>query len=212
MHTHSRNVMCCLRLTQSHSFFTCAQRSRICITGTPRRAPNEFIPVRARRYEDSLEDGYEPELPCEPAGHAAIATGSVQSCKEFWRSFVRISVVMEWIDNGYHLMWTRVAPSTKDMANAPSANEHHDFFSSVVAEMLAANVVTLLPPGEKPTVVSPLGVVPTRGKNKFRLTSNMRHVNRHMGKKVFKFVGLKDLADLAEKGDYAVSYDLMSGY
>jgi hypothetical protein len=32
------------------------------------------------------------------------------------------------------------------------------------------------------------------------------------GKKVFKFEGLKHLADLWEKGDYAVSYDLMSGY
>ena len=40
----------------------------------------------------------------------------------------------------------------------------------------------------------------------------MRYVNRHLGNKAFKFEGLKDLADLAEKGDHAVSYDLMSGY
>jgi len=40
----------------------------------------------------------------------------------------------------------------------------------------------------------------------------MRHVNRHLGKKVFKFEGLKDLADLAERGDHAVPNDLMSGY
>ena len=31
-------------------------------------------------------------------------------------------------------------------------------------------------------------------------------------KKVFKFEGLRDLSDLAEKGDFAVSYDLKSGY
>ena len=61
-------------------------------------------------------------------------------------------------------------------------------------------------------VVSPLGVVPKRGTDKFRLTVNMRYVNKHLGKKAFKFEGLKDLADLAERGDYAVSYDLMSGY
>ncbi len=41
----------------------------------------------------------------------------------------------------------------------------------------------------------------------------MRYVNRHLGNKVFKFEGLKDLADdLAKIGDHAVSYDLMSGY
>jgi len=61
-------------------------------------------------------------------------------------------------------------------------------------------------------VVSPLGVVPNGGNNKFRLAINMRYVNRHLEKKVFKFEGLKDLADLAERGDHAVSYNLMSGY
>ena len=40
----------------------------------------------------------------------------------------------------------------------------------------------------------------------------MRYVNRHLGKKVFKFEGLRDLSDLSEMGDHAVSYDLMSGY
>ena len=57
--------------------------------------------------------------------------------------------------------------------------------------------MTRLPPGEKPMVVSPLGVVPKRGNNGFRLTVNMRYVNRHVGKKVFKFEGQKDLADSA---------------
>ncbi len=83
-----------------------------------------------------------------PRGHRLIATGSVQSCKEFWRTFVRSTVVMDWIENGYRLLWTESAPRIKELANAPSANEHRDFVSSAVAEMLAANVVTLLPPGD----------------------------------------------------------------
>ncbi len=33
-----------------------------------------------------------------------------------------------------------------------------------------------------------------------------------MRKKAFKFEGPKDLADLAERRNYAVSYDLLSGY
>jgi len=33
-----------------------------------------------------------------------------------------------------------------------------------------------------------------------------------VGNKAFKFEGLKDLAELVERGDHAVSYDLMSGY
>ena len=40
----------------------------------------------------------------------------------------------------------------------------------------------------------------------------MHSVNRHLGGTAFKFEGLKDLADLAEKGDYAVSYDRATEY
>jgi hypothetical protein len=119
---------------------------------------------------------------------------------------------MDWIERVYQLLWTKVAPTRKEMDNAPSAYEQHEFVSSAVVEMLVANVFTLLPPCEKPAVVSPLGVVPKRGTAKFRLTVNMRYVNRHLGTNVFKLKGLKDMADLSEKGDHAVSYDLMSGY
>ncbi len=42
-------------------------------------------------------DGDE-ELPWEPEGHGAIATGSITKCKEFWRTFVRSPVVMKCIE------------------------------------------------------------------------------------------------------------------
>jgi hypothetical protein len=40
----------------------------------------------------------------------------------------------------------------------------------------------------------------------------MRYVNEHLVKKKFKFEGLKDLADMAEKGDHAISFEFTSGY
>ena len=151
-------------------------------------------------------------MPCELVGHEEIAVGSVSSSAAFWRTFVRSSVVMDWIEEGYRLLWTVAAPLVKEMANAPSSAEHRDFVSSAVADMLAGNAVTLLPPCERPWVVSPLGVVRKPRTDKFKLTVNTRYVNQHLGNKAFKFEGLKDLSDLAEKGDHAVSYDLMSGY
>ena len=65
------------------------------------------------------------------------------------------------------------APLAKEMANAPSAAEHRDFVPGAVAEMLAGNAVTLLPPGERPWVVSPLGVVRKPRTGKIRLTVKM---------------------------------------
>jgi hypothetical protein len=56
-----------------------------------------------------------------------------------------------------------------------------------------------------------LGVVPKGKKEKFRLIVNMSYVNDRMVTNKFKFEGLSDLPDLAEKGDYAVSFDLTSG-
>ena len=72
--------------------------------------------------------------------------------------------------------------------------------------------MTRLPPGEKPMVVSSLEVVPKRGTKKFRLTVITRYINRPLGNTVFKFEGLKELADMVERGDHVVSYYLMSGY
>jgi len=78
--------------------------------------------------------------------------------------------------------------------------------------MVTEKAVTMLPPREKPWVVSILEVVPKRGTGKFYLAVNTRYGNCHICKKAFKFEGLKDLAELVERGDHAVSYDLMSGY
>ncbi len=123
----------------------------------------------------------EVELPWEPAGHGAIATGSITKCKEFWQTFVRSPVGMNWIEEDYRLLWT-VSPSPRmEFANAPSAMEHREFVSGAVAEMLAADAMTLLPPREKPWMVSPLGVVPKARTGKFRLTVIMQFVNRHLG-------------------------------
>jgi len=66
-----------------------------------------------------------------------------------------------------------------------------------LAYMLIENAVNRLSPGEKPMVVSPLGVPPKLRTNKLWLSVNIRYVNRHMGKMVFKFKRLKHLANSA---------------
>ncbi len=85
------------------------------------------------------------------------------------------------------------------------------FVTSAVEEMLAARVISILPKAERPEVVSHLGVVPKGKKGKFRLIINMRFVIEYLVKKKFKFEGLRELSDLADKGDHAVSFDLSSG-
>ena len=145
-------------------------------------------------------------------GSEPVATGSVRQSAEFWRSFVRSSTVMDWIDNGYRLQWDSNPPEPREMPNSVSATEYEEFVDNALSEMVASGAATRLPQGQRPAVVSPIGVVPKPRSEKMRLIINMRYVNRHLIKKVFKFEGLRDLADIIEKDDYMVSFDLASGY
>ena len=65
--------------------------------------PTRFLCVGGKGKEDWISN---PDLVCEPVGSGSIATGSVKANASFWRSFVKSSWVMSWIDNGYELMWS----------------------------------------------------------------------------------------------------------
>ena len=102
----------------------------------------------------------DPELLCEPAGSGPIATGSVTKSAAFWRKIVKSSWVMSWIEKGYELQWISGAPLPRMARNSPSALAHGEFVSSAIEEMLLAGAISRPPVGERPEVVSPLGVVP----------------------------------------------------
>jgi hypothetical protein len=97
------------------------------------------------------------------------------------------------------------------MLNSKSSLEHHVFVTKAISEMVGAGAASDLPIGVITTAVSPLGVVPKPLSDKLRLIDDMRYVNNHLVKRVFKFEGLSDIADMADKGD-SMSYDFTSGY
>jgi hypothetical protein len=119
---------------------------------------------------------------------------------------------MGWIDNGYDLVWDATPPVAREMPNYKSALGHHECVTSAISEMVEAGAASALLACFIPTAVSPLGVVPKPRLNKSRLIVNMIYVNKQITKRVFKFEGLSDIADMAEKGDFLLSYDLTSGY
>jgi hypothetical protein len=106
---------------------------------------------------------------------------------------------MSWIDHGYELQWLNGAPAHKEARNSPSALAHAEVVTSALSEILAAGAISKLSTGNKPPVMSPLGVVPKGNSGKSRLIINMRYVNEHLICKKFKFEGLSDLADMAKK-------------
>ena len=77
--------------------------------------------------------------------------------------------MLSWIEKGYELQWIDGAPPPQIKKNSPSALDHESFVTSAVAEMLAAGAISIFPKGERPEVVSPLGVVPKGTEGKFKL-------------------------------------------
>jgi hypothetical protein len=98
------------------------------------------------------------------------------------------------------------------MPNSKSALENHEFVIKAILDTVEACAASALPTGVIPTVVSPLGVVSKPHSEKVRRIVNMRYVNIHLVKRVFKFEGLSDIADVENQGDYSLPYDLKSGY
>jgi hypothetical protein len=115
---------------------------------------------------------------------------------------------MNWIDKGYRQLWETAGPASKESPNAPSAFEHKELVNDTIKEIVEAGGLTRLPRSHRPTVMSPIDVVAKPHSDKFRLAINMRYVNKHLAKMVFAFEGLVNLADIAEKGDHLVSYNL----
>ena len=48
--------------------------------------------------------------------------------------------------------------------------------------------------------------------SKLRLVLDLRHVNKHIIPKKFKYESLKNISELYEKDDYLITFDLQSGY
>ncbi len=119
---------------------------------------------------------------------------------------------MNWIDYGYDLVWEKLPPNAREMRNSMSSLDNQYFVTKVAVEMIEAGAVSALPSGVPPTVISPLGAAPKPNSDKLRLVVNMKYVNEHLAIRVFKFEGMSDLSDMAEKGDNCVAYDLASGY
>ncbi len=80
---------------------------------------------------------------------------------------------MRWIDHGYDLVWDKVPPSARELKNSKSSWDHSDFVTKAVDDMITTGTCSVLPPGDLPTVVSPLGVVTKAHSTKLRLIVDM---------------------------------------
>jgi hypothetical protein len=101
-------------------------------------------------------------------------------------------------------------PASTAPANQEGATVHNAWFEGAVAELVEmGSAVECEAP---PTVVSSSNVVPKSTQGKFRLTVNLRGVNKHMRAPRFRMETLQRSRGKFRKGLWAVNFDLTSGY
>ena len=78
-----------------------------------------------------------------------------------------------------------------------------------ITKLVLAGCVEELP--QAPLVCALLSVV-FNSSGKKRLVHDLRHVNRFLWKQKFKYEDMRTALEMAEVGDFMVSFDLKSGY
>ena len=127
----------------------------------------------------------------------------------FWRDEIKApTAIINVIDTGYVLP-LKSKPTPYFHANHHSANRHSSFVQESVSELCATGCVVEV--STRPSICSPLSVVENKTGKK-RLVVNLRHLNRFLWMRKFKYEDLRVAMLLLEKGDYLFSFDLKSGY
>jgi len=93
-----------------------------------------------------------------------------------------------WVDNGYDLVRGRLPPVARETKNSKYSFKHKKIVTKAISKILKAGAASVYPPcARHAVIISPLGVVPKPNSDKIHLIVNMRYVNRHLVKRVFKF-------------------------
>ncbi|KAK3243733.1 hypothetical protein CYMTET_46629 [Cymbomonas tetramitiformis] len=146
---------------------------------------------------------------CEQDVPVPRVAGRLRERASFWRTFVRSSYVMSWIERGFNLKFKDGrAPPRVHLPNHVSAVRHTAFVTDAVQECVLMGALREVP--SKPRVVLPLMVDDSR--DKLRLIFNGKWLNAFLIFPKFKYEHLQPFVDLLRRGDGLFYFDYKSGY
>ena len=132
---------------------------------------------------------------------------SLKNHLSFWENNLQpSSFVYNVLQHGYILPFNSIPPPI-EVKNNKSSLRHKDFVGEALEELENQGLIKRV--HEKPHCVNPLTV---SDKGKLRLVLDLRHMNNYITPKKFRYEDLKMLAEIIEKGDFFVNFDLKSGY
>ena len=141
--------------------------------------------------------------------------GRLRACLAFWLVIGASNLVLSWIDTGFLPEFSHF-PRPYSLKNQDSCYEPPEQFAFVdlsVRKLLGKGVIA--PWGSvwgPPKAVSPLKVVPKKGKDLFRLILDLSRLNKHLVFPKFKYASIQQAKDVFNQGDLLFSWDLKDGY
>ena len=133
--------------------------------------------------------------------------GKLKPCLDFWKNVLSSSAyITDVIDSGYKIPFDTIPP-TSYARNNKSSLIHPNFVESAIAELLRNNCVIQV--NSQPYCCNALTVADGK---KLRLVLDLRIPNQYIQISKFKYDDLKLIAQVLDRDQYYVKYDLKSGY
>ena len=116
-------------------------------------------------------------------------TNTLQQNLQAWVNIGASETVVSWIKEGLHIPFHKAPPSFH--LNNPKLSEKQSKFVDTELQSLLKNG-NIKESRTVPYCVSPIKVVPKKNK-KFRLVTNLHHLNEHVNAPIFKSVNKTDV-------------------
>ena len=126
-----------------------------------------------------------------------------------WNEIGASKTVINWIENGVLLPFTKL-PEPSELPNRKFNARQAAFLDNELKNLVNSGIIKKC--YEKPIVVSPLNVVPKKGKNQWRLIIDLRKVNSCIDAPKFSNEKINVISSLVHENDLFVTLDLKNGF
>jgi hypothetical protein len=128
---------------------------------------------------------------------------------EKWKQIGASGTVIDWVEHGVLLPFFQL-PRPTELPNRKFSAKQAFFLDGELKNLVKNCVIKKC--SQKPFVVSPLNVVPKKGKNQWRLIIDLREINSHIEPPKFANENIQVISSIVNENDLFVTLDLKDGF
>lgn len=127
---------------------------------------------------------------------------------DFWRS-IASTHVQQWVTQGIKIPFGETIPESFVIKNKNTSPKDATHVDCEIKELLRCGHIKRC--ATCPYGISPIRCVPKKN-GKFRLITDLRHLNNYVSPPSFSNEGIKEVLDIIQPGDHLITIDIKSGF